>query len=81
MLAFVNHVLIKSAQSPKANIKKICLNESGKPVTIKKAGKTATKAVKVIKDPVLNALKILEFNVPSLDFNALEVNRISVSTE
>ena len=55
MLAFVSQVLIMSADNPIANIKKICLKESGRPVTIKKAGKTATKAVIVMNMPVLKA--------------------------
>src|SRR3989338_9592113 len=56
--AFVSHVLIISADKPKAKIKNICLKESGKPVIIKKTGRTAAKAVNVIKIPVLKAEKI-----------------------
>jgi hypothetical protein len=81
MLALVSQVFIRSAQRPIDNIKKICLNESGKPVMRKNAGRTATKAVKVIKEPVLNALKIRILRVSSLDFRALDVKSISVSTE
>ena len=45
-----------SAVNPNAKIKNICLNESGSPETMKKAGRTAAKAVIVIKVPVINAL-------------------------
>ena len=81
MLAFVSHVLIMSAHNPIERIRKICLKESGNPVTIKNAGRTAASAVKVIKIPVLNAPKILEFTEPSFDLMALEVKSMSVSTE
>ncbi|MDP3684268.1 MAG: hypothetical protein Q8S01_10080, partial [Ignavibacteria bacterium] len=62
---FVSHVLIISADKPKAKIKKICLKESGKPETMRKAGRTAARAVKVIKIPVLKAEKILSFKKPN----------------
>jgi hypothetical protein len=45
-----------SAKRPRARIRKICLNESGRPVTIKNAGKTASRAVVVMKIPVLKEL-------------------------
>ena len=80
MPTFVSHVLTMSASNPRASIKNICLKESGKPVTRKKAGNTAARAVRVMKIPVRKAEKILLFSVPSLDFRAREVRRMSVST-
>ena len=70
-----------SAQSPIASIRKICLNESGKPVIKKNAGRTAANAVIFMKKPVLNALEILIFKVSSFVLRALDVGKISVSTE
>ena len=81
ILALVNQVLIMSANKPNAKMKKICLKESGNPDIIREAGKTAVKAVIFIRIPVLNAPKILWFVLPPFFLKALEVNRISVSTE
>src|SRR3990172_7846384 len=51
MPAFVSQVLNKSAIRPNARIKNICLKESGNPVTIKNAGRTANNAVVVMNVP------------------------------